>query len=119
MAQQLLATLFVAATLVGGLLVLLRALKALGEHLSRSDDAAPARVRPLLPPDSGWLSDEERAIDEANRRDLERIAAACRVFEHGMNRLFERTLAQLLDDQHDRNWARVASGDYPLVGVQR
>lgn len=111
-------TVGVLAFLVG----LLRLGRAVGERLARATEPAPARVRPPVAPGDGFLSDEEetaqRWATEATRRDLARLEAVDRVFVHGMNKLFEQTLSQLGLDQYDRNWARVTSGDYPLVGVQ-
>lgn len=112
-----------AAAVVLGLAGLLRLCKTVGERLARADDIAPAAVRPPVAPGRGFLSADEETLQrwaaEATRRDLARLAAVDKVFTHGMNRLFERALAQLLPgDQTARNVARADLYRYPLVGAQ-
>lgn len=109
---------FLATTaVIAGLVGLLRLAKAGGERLARAgaDQPPVAPVPPPVAPGPGYLSAEEQSLEQwaadATQRDLDRIAAAHRVFQHGSNRLFERALAQLRLNNRDRNWTRLFAGN--------
>jgi len=118
-----------AVGVVAGLVGLLRLAKAAGDRLVAGGRDDGTVTTPPVVPGQGWLNeDEERetarlkaiadALEAENRRDVERLDAAVRVMTHRLNALFERTLSQLGLEQVDRNWARLASGEYPLVGAR-
>lgn len=111
------------AVLIAGLVGLLRLARAAGERLRRDDtDTEPARVRPAVADEPGALSEEERAeqqwVIEATQRDLDRIAAVHKHFQHGSNVLFERALRELRLTTADRSWARVAAGGDAIGGIR-
>jgi hypothetical protein len=118
-----------AAVGVAGLVGLLRLAKAATDRLIRDDGTpAPGDVPPLVVPGHGWLNDDEEQeqarrqaaaaeLEAAIGRDVARMDAAERVMRHRLNVLFEKTLSQLGLDQLDRNWARLTSGEYQIVGV--
>jgi hypothetical protein len=117
-----------AAVGVASLVGLLRLAKAAGDRLAATGRDEPAPPPPVVP-EQGWLYDGEEqeqarrqaAADEletAIGRDVARMDAAERVMRHRLNVLFEKTLSELGLDQLDRDWARLASGEYPLVGAR-
>jgi len=119
-------TVLYTATAVGaviaGLLGLLRLAKTAGERLADSGPTvAPVAVRPAVAAGPGWLSDDEQAAQrwaaEATSRDLDRLAAVQRVFQHRSNQLFEWALAELLPTQAQRDVVRADLHRYHLVGA--
>lgn len=109
--------------LIAGLVGLLRLGRAAGERLRRdSTDLEPAYVRPAVADEPGALSEEERVlrrwVEEATERDLARLAAVHKVFQHECNVLFEQALSYLKLDVPEQNWARAACGGDAMSGIR-
>jgi hypothetical protein len=103
----------VVASLVG----LLRLVKAAGDRLVAGglDEVVSAR-RPFASP-TGYVTPEEQWEGEANRQFSHDLDALTRVIGRSLDAMFEEALSALHLDPADRSWARLASGEYPLVGV--
>jgi hypothetical protein len=107
----------VAAGVVAVLVGLLRLAKAAGDRLVAGGPDEPVSARGPLASRTGYVTPEEQWEGEANSQFAHDLDALTRVIGRSLDAMFEEALSALHLDPADRSWARLASGEYPLVGV--
>lgn len=125
MSSPVLLALATLAAVVALLVVGLRVLAAAGMRMQQPatvDTATPnSPTKPVIPAGPGYLSEDQKAAQEwcatTTRADLDRLNAICdRLVLHRLHVVCEHAIRELLRPD-ERNFVRIHSGEYDLVGV--
>jgi hypothetical protein len=107
-----------AAVGVAVLVGLLRLAKVATDRLVAGGPDEPVAARRPFASRTGYLTPEEQWEGEANRQFAYDLDALTRVIGRSLDAMLEEALSALHLDPADRSWARLASGEYPLVGAR-
>jgi hypothetical protein len=104
-----------AAVGVAGLVGLLRLAKAATDRLVAGGPDEPVTARRPYASRTGYLTPEEQWEGEGKARLTHDLDALTRVIGRSLDAMLEEAMSALHLDPADRSWARLASGEYPLV----